>query len=244
MLTKEQCESIVFERFAKAAGLLPGGTFAGRPPPERDILFLPASGAPRAFELVEIIDQSFSSTIGQQLGTKDVCETYLASLPPVQAHAFREQYANADICIAFHPNLSIQRRRNWLPRIFGELRKLPAGFSGDVFEDGGPLAAVLGRITVYRARLNGPLFDVPGVTYVGDPTVDALSGKMTKRYEPQGEMSLLASIDTNPMFPDEVWLTDLDAYLASLDGACQFAHVYVFECGSNSIRREWHRPAR
>lgn len=98
-------------------------------------------------------------------------------------------------------------------------------------------------IAVYRGRFKGLLFDAPGVSWVGDPTVDALRGKMVKRYAPQGELPLLAYIDTNPMLPDEVWSTDLDEYLATLDRNCQFAHIYVFDCRSNSTRRAWHSPA-
>jgi len=242
MLSKEERERLVFERFATVATLLPGGTFDSRPTPEPDILYVPNSGAPLAFELVEILDRDFSATIGQQLGTKEICQAYLDALPPAEADAFRVQYGDADIFIGFRDNLSIQRRKNALPRIFAALRGLPEGFTGDAFDDGGPLDALLDRITIHRG-VRGPLFDVPGVTWVGDPTVDALRGKMTKRYAPQGEFSLLAYIDTNPMFPDEVWLSDLDAYLASLDGGCQFAHIYVFNCSSNSIRRAWCRPA-
>lgn len=50
------------------------------------------------------------------------------------------------------------------------------------------------------------------------PTVGAIKGKFTKRYEPQGKLKLLAYIDGNPMFPEEIWLADLDDLLAGLDG--------------------------
>lgn len=243
MLSKEERERLVFERFATAATLLPGGTFDSRPTPEPDILYVPDSGAARAFELVEILDRDFSATIGQQLGTKDVCQAYLDALSAAEAKTFRAQYGDADIFIGFRGNLSIQRRKNALPLIFTALASLPAGFTGEAFDDGGSLDVILDRIAVYRGRFKGPLFDAPGVTWVGDPTVDALRGKMAKRYAPQGELSLLAYIDTNPMFPDEIWLTDLDEYLATLDRSCQFAHIYVFDCRSNSIRRAWHNQA-
>ncbi len=39
---KEERERLVFERFATAAGLLPGGTFTSRPTPEPHILYEPA----------------------------------------------------------------------------------------------------------------------------------------------------------------------------------------------------------
>lgn len=242
MLTKEQRERLVFQRFATATGLLPGGTFDSRPTPQPDILYVPAGGAPRAFELVEILDRDFSATLGQQLGTKEICRSYLDALPKSEADAFRAQYGDADIFIGFRDSLSTQRRRNALPRLFAALRSLPAGFKGEAFNDGGPLELLIDRIAIYRGRFKGPLFDAPGVTWVGDPTVAAISGKMGKKYAPQGELSLLAYIDTNPMYPDDVWLTDLDEYLARLDRTCQFVHIYVFECRSNSIRRAWHNP--
>ncbi len=243
MLSKEERERLVFERFATATGLLPGGTFDSRPTPEPDILYVPHGDAPRAFELVEILDRDFSATVGQQLGTNEICRTYLGTLPTAEADAFRSQYRDADIFIGFRDGLNIQRRKNALPRIFAALRSLPEGFTGDAFDDGGSLDALLDRVAVYRGRFKGPLFDSPGVTWVGDPTVDAISGKMAKKYASQGELSLLAYIDTNPMFPDEVWLTDLDEYLAALDRHCQFAYIYVFECRSNSVRRVWRRPS-
>lgn len=242
MLSKEERERLVFERFAMAMGLLPGGTFDSRPTPEPDILYMPASGPPRAFELVEILDRDFSATIGQQMATKEACQDYLDALPPAEADAFRAQYGDADIFIGFRDNLTIQRRKNALPRIFAALRSLPEGFTGDASDDDGSLDALLDHITIRRG-FRGPLFDVPSVTWVGDPTVDAISGKMAKKYAPQGELSLLAYIDTNPMFPDDVWLPDLDKYLATLDRTCQFAHIYVFDCRSNSIQRTWHTPA-
>ncbi|MGV8825300.1 hypothetical protein [Methylibium petroleiphilum] len=243
MLSNEERERLAFERFATATSLLPSGTFNSRPTPEPDILYVPDYGPPRAFELVEILDRDFSATIGQQLGTKEVCQAYLDALPSSEADAFRAQYGDADIFIGFRDALSVQRRKNALPRIFAALRSLPEGFTGDAFDDGGPLDALLDRVAVYRGRFKGPLFDVPGVSWVGDPTVDAIRSKMAKKYAPQGELSLLAYIDANPMFPDAVWLTDLDDYLATLDRNCHFAHIYVFDCRSNSVRRVWHNPA-
>lgn len=243
MQSKEERERLVFERFATATGLVPGGRFDSRPPPEPDILFVPDGAAPRAFELVEILDRDFSATIGQQLGTKEICQSYLDVLPANEADAFRAQYRDADIFIGFLDGLSLQRRKNALPRIFTALRGLQPGFTGEAFDDGGPLEALVNRVAIYRGRFKGPLFDAPGVTWVGDPTVDAISGKMGKNYAPQGELSLLAYIDTNPMFPDDVWLPDLDKYLATLDQHCQFAHVYVFECRNSCVRRTWHKSA-
>lgn len=244
MLSKDERERLVFKHFAESIGLLPGGTFESRPTPEPDILYTPVSGDPMAFELVEILDRDFSATIGRLLGTKDACHAYLDALPADEAGAFRAQYANADIFISFKDGMSIQRRRNALPRIFKALRTLPAGFEGDAFDDGSPLDALLDRITVHRGGFNGPLFDTPSVTWVGDPTVEALQGKMLRAYTPRGVLNLLAYIEANPMYPEEVWLADLEKYLATLDATCQFEHIYVYECRSASVRKCWQRQAQ
>lgn len=139
--------------------------------------------------------------------------------------------------------MSGQRRRNALPSIFRHLMQLPPGFEGDAFGEGNPLEPVLSHLHVIRGRFVGPLFDDPSMARVGDPTVGVLASKMTKTYAPQGQLNLLAYIDGNPMFPDEVWLADLDAYLATLDARCQFEQIFVYDCsGAGSVKRIWLRP--
>lgn len=240
-LTKDARERLVFEHFARAAGLLPGGTFTSRPEPEPDILYVATDGTSLAFELVEIIDQDYSASLGQSFNTKDACNTYLDKLPATEAAAFRAAFANADIALTFRDNMTGQRRKNALPAIFKHLASLPAGFTGDAFKDGNPLEAILSYAHVGRGRFNGPLFDATSATWVGDPSVDALKGKMGKSYTPQGQLNLLAYIDGNPMFPEDVWLADLDEYLATLDASCQFATIFVYHCRTSLIKRTWQR---
>ena len=241
-LTKEQRERLVFEHFAKAMGLIPGGSFESRIPQEPDILYAPEGGPRLAYELVEIIDRDFSSSLGRQLCTKDICASYLDSLPSPQSEAFRRRYADADIFLGFRGAMTLQRRRNSLPKIFEQLMGFSPGFTGEAFAEG-TLESLIDRIAVHRGRFVGPLFDAPSVTWVGDPTVDALAGKINKTYKPQGRLCLLAYIDGNPMFPDEVWLGNLAEYLSSLGPDCQFERIDVYECRSSSVRRSWRRDA-
>lgn len=240
-LTKDARERLVFAHFAKAARLLPGGTFTSRPEPEPDILYVAADGTSQAFELVEIIDQEYSASLGQSFNTKAACNAYLDKLPAPEAAAFRTAFANADIALTFRDDVTGQRRKNALPAIFKHLASLPAGFTGDVFKDSNPLGTVLSYAHVGRGRFNGPLFDATSATWVGDPSVDALKGKMTRSYTPQGQLNLLAYIDGNPMFPDDVWLANLDEYLLTLDVSCQFAKIFVYDCGTSIIKRTWQR---
>jgi hypothetical protein len=243
MPSKEERERAVFAHFARNTGLLPGGSFASRPVPEPDILYVAANGTLAAFELVEIIDRDYRASVGQSFSTKDACNAFLDSMAPADAAAFRAAFGNADIALDFRDGMSGQRRRNALPSIFRHLMQLRPGFEGDAFGDGNPLETVLSHLHVNRGRFVGPLFDASSATWVGDPTVDALTGKMTKTYAPQGQLNLLAYIDGNPMFPDEVWLADLDEYLATLDARCQFERIFVYDCsGAGSVKRLWSRP--
>jgi hypothetical protein len=95
------------------------------------------------------------------------------------------------------------------------------------------------RISVHRGGFVGPLFNASSAVWVGDPTQKAIESKLEKIYEPQGVLKLLAYIDGNPMFPDDVWLADLDKFLTSLDASCQFKEIFVYDCRSNSIKRHW-----
>ena len=238
---KQERELEVFAKFAEVAGLLPGASFESRTPPEPDILCIARDLSKHAYELVEILDQSFAGVVNRQLDTKAACAQYLADLPAAQGDAFRLKYFNADIFIAFKQGLSLRRRKNALPAIFERLIALPAESSGKFFTNDQALAPCIDYALVHRARFNGPLFDAPAISWIGDPTVDAIAGKMTKSYRPQGALSLLAYIQGNPMLPDEVWLAHLDDYFETLDGACQFECVFVFDCGRNKIMRTWQR---
>ena len=179
---------------------------------------------------------------GQEQGTAYTVTEFLDGMTPVNAAAFREAFSNADIALDFTSGMSGQRRKNALPSIFQYLMRLPPGFEGDAFSDSNPLGTVISYLHVSRGAFVGPLFDASSAVWVGDPSVDALASKMSKTYKPQGQISLLAYIDGNPMFPDEIWLADLDEYLATLDDRCQFERMFVYDCGRDCIMRTWTRP--
>ena len=243
MSTKEERERKVFALFATAVGLLPDGSFESRKPDEPDILYTPATGQTLAFELVEILDRDYSTSLGRHLDTKEACNEYLQSLPLETRTAFEREFFNADIFLGFRPSLTMRRRKNALPKIFATLLRLQSGTTGPVLTEESELKDILENALVNRGRFRGPLFDSSSVMWVGDPTVEAIASKTAKSYTPRGELNLLAYIDGNPMFPKDVWLPDLDDYLNSLDSSCQFGHIYVFECGTSEVHRVWHRDA-
>ncbi len=241
-LSKAEREREVFRRFGMASGFLPGGSFESRPDSdsEPDILYTPDAGPPQAFELVELVDRSYSGSVARQRDTKEACVQYLQSLPEGKQAAFHQAFADAEIALGFKPGLSMQRRKNLLPEVFQILMNLPVGFQGDV-PTNRKLTQNLQFLVVHRGRFIGPLFDAPSTVWMGDPSVPGIKSKMSKTYKPVGELNLLAYIDGNPMPPDDVCFSALDAYLESLDKECLFAHIFVFGCHSNVVHRTWHR---
>jgi hypothetical protein len=242
-LTKAELELRVFDLFAKTTGLLPGGKSESREPPEPDILYVPDHGPALAFELVRIIDEDYAESVGRMSRTTDACISYIDSLPYSKAAEFRNRFSNADIWIDFLNKLTLPQRKRSLKKVFEALLTLPHDYDGEAFANGNQLRGIVNRIVVSRGNFVGPVFNPMSMSSVSDPTVDALSSKMTKSYEPRGKLNLLAYIDTNPMYPDRVWLPNLARYLDSLDKTCQFESIYVFECESNRIRRAWHKDS-
>lgn len=241
-LRKDARERLIFESFAQVAGLYTdGATIESRSPPEPDILLRTASGNALAFELVEILDQEFSQSIQRGFKTKELCEAYLASMPGISRQLFMEKYRNADIFVSFRPPTTTRRRKNSLPVVFERLLALPDGLEGDVLWDIPGLTTVLEHATISRGRFVGPMFDTSETLWVGDPTVAAIESKLDKTYESPHELSLLAYIETNPMFPDDVWLGNLAEYESELSDACQFSHIFVFDWQSKTIKYTWQR---
>jgi len=243
-LTKDKRERAMFEAFATAAGLLRAGeTFESRPTPEPDILLHSIQLGKQSFELVEIVDQGLQSATGLQIKTKEICRVFLKSMPEVERIQFCAKYSNANIGFEFQNDYSLQRRKNFLPSLFSALSFLPDDFEGDVDIHSLKLKKTLSFLTVNRGRFVGPMFDAGSAVWVGDPTVEAIRGKAKKKYITPHAMNLLAYIESHPMFPDDVWLPDLDVYLSSLDISCQFERIYVFNFQTRAVERVWRRDA-
>ena len=226
----------VFRRFAVAAGLHNSHDCGEkRRSPEPDILFHPADGEPTAFELVELVDQDYAGRIGLLIGTKTALRTYYEALPPFQRKPFDLKYGNALLYFRFRASLTFKRRRAAFGAIFDELLALPNDFIGDAFEDECTLSQVLEGVSISRGRFVGPIFDPESVGWIGDPTVPSIREKFTKSYSTPHSIELLAYIETNPMFPDEVWIADLEEFLSAQPRPLPFRRIWVFDLGRNEV---------
>lgn len=225
----------VFNSFACAAGL-PKGLAEKRQPPEPDVLFHDPHGSPRAFELVELIDQDYRSRVGLLVNTKTALCAHYEGFPSEKRGLFDQKYGDALLYFRFRPSLTFNRRRSAFPAIFEKLLLLPDGFAGDALEDDPSLASLVDGVTISRGHFKGPIFDPECIGWIGNPSVPAISRKFEKRYETAHTIELLAYIDINPMFPDEVWLGDLTEFLDSTPKPLPFARIWVFDVGHKKVK--------
>jgi hypothetical protein len=239
---KEERERLIFSLFSRELDLTDAGSrVESRPPPEPDILLTKSDETCIAFELVEILDQDYSGSTQRQLDTKSACYVHLDAMPEREQSRFREKYANADIHIEFDEKLTLRRRKQSLDQVFNALIGLPNDVEGEIAIDDERLQKFVQYMHVNRGNFSGPLFDIQSAIWVGDPTTDLIRAKLEKLYETPHPIRLLAYIETNPMYPDDVWQTDLDDLLKELDSTCQFESIYVFDCTSKEVKRLWCR---
>ncbi|PPD33384.1 MAG: hypothetical protein CTY19_07645 [Methylomonas sp.] len=245
MMTKEERERLIFQLFAESSDLLSSGDrVESKSPPEPDVLLTQSDGSNRAFELVEILDQDYSSLTQSQLTTKSDCYVYLNAMQEPSQTQFIKKYANADIHIEFEDSLTRRRRQQSLEQVFDFLLRLPEEASGEVSLEGESVQNLIKYLNISRSNLVGPLFDIQSLVWVGDPTIDLIRKKLEKNYKTSYPISLLAYIETNPMYPDDVWLAELDTFLCELKNNCQFEFIYIFDCASKTIKRSWCRDSQ
>ena len=146
------------------------------------------------------------------------------------------KYGDALLYFRFQPSFTFNRRRSAVPAIFEKLLLLPDGFAGDALEDDPSLASLVNGVTISRGHFKGPIFDPECIGWIGNPSVPAISRKFEKRYETAHTMELLAYIDINPMFPDEVWLADLTEFLDTTPKPLPFTRIWVFDVGHKKVK--------
>jgi hypothetical protein len=249
---KERYERLIFQDFARVAGLLDANaSFESRSPPEPDILLRSHQFGHQAFELIEIVDQHFQRSSGLQRKTESICRDHLDSLQPSYRANFQAKYSNAYIVFEFQPGFTLQRRKNFIPRLFDKLISLSDNHVGELSThelNKLNLNKGLNFLNIYRGNFVGPMFSASSAVWISDPAAEAIRKKTLKEYTTPHPLNLLAYIKSQPLFPDDdVWLSDLDKHLESLDAKCQFSYIYVFNYRTKTIERTWHRntyPAR
>lgn len=235
----------VFRAFAEAAA--PGidlATIETRRPPEPDILCLDSNQGLRAFELVELLDNDYARRVGQLFGTKSALYAFIEKLPAEERAAFEARFHNALLYFRYTDRSTLNQRRSSLPRVFEKLAALPEDFAGDALENDPEFSGLLKGVSVSRGRFQGPILDPESGGWIGDPTIPNIAAKFGKKYEAVCPVELLAYVDGNPMFPDEVWLANLVEHLESEPKPFTFKRVWVFDLRSKTVKLSCDEMAR
>ena len=233
----------IFNRFARAAGLTVDETsIEKRNPPEPDILCR-VNGVAQAFELVEIIDQDHAQRVYSQVKLKSKFETDYEALEASRREKIYDRVGNALIYVVFNDAATFREKEEAVNSVFEALETVAPQFEGRLRQqDLASLSAAIRLLWVSRRDASGPLFDVEAVGSLGDPTVDAIPQRFAKVYTTHHPVELLAYYELQPELPEALWRPSLKAFLAGVS-AWPFRRVWVYDCGSNTVRLSAGPPA-
>ena len=127
---------------------------------------------------------------------------------------------------------SIQVRRAAIPTVLEAFKSVPTAFEGAM--DLG--IGLVEKVRVARGDFVGPSFDIDAGGAVGDPTIDQIRGKFQKQYDVDLPLELVAHYELHPMFPDEVWVPRVRAFVSGALAKSPFERVWIFDGARGSIR--------
>lgn len=238
--SQKKSEREIFRAFADVCPLsIALASIENRDPPEPDIVCAIGNDGERvAFELVEIIDDRWASlTSGQFRDTASLREAYKSSRGE-QRIALNERLGNALVYVSFCPDIPAKRRRAAVSDILEWVATIPPDFTGDWKPPvGSALHDAIRTIGISRGGFPGPEFDVEAVAAIGDPTVETIRAKWTKRYSSPHPIELLAYYELQPQAPEALWLPGVESFLRDNWHGSQFRRVWLFDAGSRTISR-------
>lgn len=234
----EDRELSVFTRFLAARGISAAQEHSSeRPEPEPDILFAFPGQESIAYELVELLDQGWGRHMSDMGAIYAALKETHAKLSLGTKSVFDAKYRNADIGFAFTNQSTNRQRVAAMPSIFAAMLDLPDGVEGPALEDASGFAAVLEHVFIGRVdSLVGPIFHPSGGLWVSEPTVPTLQAKFAKAetYRTAAPIELLAYIDRNAQFPEDVWQANLADFLNGV-AAIPFRRIWVLDLKSDKL---------
>jgi len=233
----EKREITIFNAFATVSSLqIIINSIKKNAPPEPDIQCEVKGLGFLSFELVEIIDRNYANLHGKSYSTRKKLREYYSSLPQNTKDKFDKLYSNGMIFPHFENHSTLRQRIKLFPKIFDCLLSLDPQFDGDACQDVPEFKGKLKGINVSRGIFRGPIFDQPFAGSIGDPTIKRLNSKFQKKYQKNNTLHLLAHIDLNPMFPDDVWLNGTKDFVRKSLETSQFERVWSFDFQKSAIK--------
>ena len=220
---KEDAERDVFCRFIEMATLpIDPASVRNEYPPKPDISCSTWQGAELNFELLELADFGFKTRKGASDLALRALERAFEGLS--QAHALKASraYRNALIYVDYELAAAKVHTCRAPQLIFDWLLELDPGFEGIVdWESDIKLPPGIAAITVYRGKVDGPIFEVSfkGAQFGADQISNLLARKLSNKYTAEAPIELLAYISGGFNFHPEVVRA---RFLRALEGKRDF----------------------
>ena len=233
----EKRKITIFNAFAQCCSLqISPDSILKMAPPKPDIECEAKGICLLSFELVEIIERRYANLLGKNYRTRNKLSEYYSFLPQHQKDEFDKSYLNAMIYPQFENTLTLRQRIKLFPKIFDCLLSLDPQFDGDACQDVPEFKGKLKGIGVSRGLFKGPIFDQPFADSIDDPTIKTLNSKFQKKYQKNNTLHLLAYIDLNPMFLDDIWLNGVKDFVGKSLRKSQFEKVWIFDFKQSVIK--------
>lgn len=229
MIEQSETELAVFHHFIEIARLavLPD-SIEKRQPPEPDVRCRTMQGEAVAFELLEVCNFHNARSIfrGHQIHAS-LMAAYEA-LPLGTRKVFDQLFTSRPLSFLFRPDASAISIRNVLPSLLTEITT-----TQEIDDEFVVFSAPVSKIVV-KVQLRGRLNDPDAVNFnIGghfDPTVpvDAISAKLTKKYQSDCPVELLAHFGAFALRNDQSY-RQLVLQLLKERGLGPFRRVWLLE---------------
>lgn len=229
MSEQSETELAVFHHFIEIARLavLPD-SIEKRQPPEPDVRCRTTQGEAVAFELVEVCNfrnARFAFSAHQiHAGLMSAYE----SLPHGTRKVFDQLFTSRPLSFHFRPEVSAISIRNMLPSLLTELTTTPE-IDDKFIAFSPPVSKIVVKVQL-RGRLNDPEAVNFNIGSHFDPTVpvDAISAKLTKKYQSDCPVELLAHFGAFALGNDQSY-RQLVLQLLKERGLGPFRRVWLLE---------------
>jgi hypothetical protein len=205
-------------------------------PPSPDVLCTLPDGSRTALELTEAVDQEIAQNVKVSPASRAQMYEHYRNLPCAERTRLQEILGNAYIFVRAKNATTDRRFEQAVPRVFDLLLGCSRDTQGDLEQE--TLPTCIEAIYVTRGKWScGPLFDrgTPAL-WVGEPIVEKIEKKSSKRYECDCPIELLVHSRTCPLAPDNFWKTDVHDFVTRNIGESLFCRVSVFDWIDSTVR--------
>lgn len=223
-------ERRVFLSFAKNSPIeILEGSLRQDEPPAPDISVNLLDGSAASFELTEIVDQELMARVMRSMRAQsELYEAFRRASPAV-----RGSVSGRSILVKLRTDASMRRFPQTADLLLRELSQIDKLHEGLI-----PLSDELARElekTWTRPWDIVVNFDVSNYGAFGDQCLDSIRAKLTKSYDAEGGLHLLAYYYMQSKLPYETAQERVREYIDSALGSSQFEEVWVYDYNGGTV---------